>query len=243
MTAPYYGLSTDPNATTTLQPPPDEDLTTQQIVAVLLAGYSLKRAAGALSAIVPGISLAVWTTVLSRTGGTSGHTAHAPLNAFELEPRSLGAQVARSVARREAFYRGAYIGRAVARVQRAVNDGKTLVSAMRDELPQFRKHEAARRWRLHAGADVGRAAERFGPLLGWYLDPLVNNEPECIVANGHNFYATQGTVIGEPGTVHRFCACHAGPPIPGAGMVNDAIAASRQVLFEAPKKYGLKAAS
>jgi hypothetical protein len=53
------------------------------------------------------------------------------------------------------------------------------------------------------------------------LNPLLNNEAECIAANGHNFYAEHGTVIGLPGSVHNRCGCYAGPPWTGAAMVDD----------------------
>jgi hypothetical protein len=242
MSAPYFGMSTDPDATVTVQAPLDEDTVTQRIVEILLAGYAIKKTAALIAALVPGISLAVWASVISETGGSSGHTAHARLNAHELAPDTHGADVARSAARREVLYRAAYIARAAARVQTDVHEGTPLHEALAREVKVFRTHEAARRNRLDAATKVGIAANRFGPLLGWYLDPVLNNEPECIAANGHNFYAAESTVIGDPGAVHRFCGCTAGPPIPGASMVNEAIAASRRVVFATPKRYGLRKA-
>jgi hypothetical protein len=229
----------DPTAadTVTVQTPPDEDLTTQQIVAILLAAYTLDQTAKAIADIVPGIDIEVWKATIK---ATQNFSAHAPLLAHDLEGDSAGASVAKSAARREVVYRAAYIARAAGRIQEDVNGGKTIKEAVRAEVPVYRSHEAARRNRLDAAARVGVAANRFGNLLGWYLDPLLNNERECIVANGHNFHADESTVLGDPGAVHLNCGCVAGPPIAGAGMVNDAVAASRQVIFEEPRKYGLR---
>lgn len=236
---PYVGLSDDPDATATVQTPPTDDETVQHIAEILLAGYLMAKTVGLLHALIPSISSDVWTAVIDSTGPVS---AAAPLSAHDLAPSSIGATVARSAARREAFYRAAYIARAGERVQAEVNDGEGIVTALKSQVPTLRQHIAARTNRLHAAAVVGQQANRFGLLLGWYLDPLLNNEPECIAANGHNFYADQSTVIGDPGAVHLFCGCKAGPPIPGAGMVNDEIAKSHAVIFSSPRKYGLKTA-
>jgi hypothetical protein len=230
----------DPTQTATVTTPPAQDETAQHIVEILLAGYTLDKTAKAIAAIVPGISIEIWRAALVSTGGTKGHAAHARLNAHELRPDSPGAGVAKSAARREIVYRAAYIARAAARMQADVREGRSIAEAVRAEIPVYRSHEAARRGRLDAAARVGTAANMFGPMLGWYLNPLLNNEPECIAANGHNFYADESTIIGDPGAVHLNCGCTAGPPIPGAGMVNDAVAAAREVIFVQPKRYGLK---
>lgn len=135
---------------------------------------------------------------------------------------------------REALYRGAYMLKAAERVQASVNAGKSLREAIRAESPYYNAHEKARKNRLESVTETQRIAGVYGSptttpqgsvrtLVGWYLNPLLNNDPECIAANGNNFWAEEGTVIGFPGAVHLNCGCVAGPPIEGAGMVNDAV--------------------
>jgi GNAT superfamily N-acetyltransferase len=146
-------------------------------------------------------------------------------------PLSLGMRIERD---REALYRGAYLLKAAERVQASVDAGKSLREALNVESPYYVAHEKARRGRLDAVTEAHRVAMRLGTvvqtpegttrtLLGWYLDPLLKNDPECVAANGHNYYAEEGTVIGYPGAVHLNCGCKSGPPIEGAGMVNDAV--------------------
>lgn len=146
-------------------------------------------------------------------------------------PLSLGMRIERD---REALYRGAYLLKAAERVQASVDAGKSLREALNAESPYYVAHEKARRGRLDAVTEAHRIAMRLGTvvqtpegttrtLLGWYLDPLLKNDPECVAANGHNYYAEEGTVIGYPGAVHLHCGCKSGPPIEGAGMVNDAV--------------------
>lgn len=224
-------------------PPPSQDETVQHVVEILLAGYAIDKTAHMLAAIIPGISAKTFIAAISNSGGMDGHSAHARLERFSLDPDTHGAEVARGAARSELFYRAAYIVHAAERIEKDVASGKPVSKAVLDESKVFRSHEAARRGRMEAAAAVGVAANRFGPLLGWYLDPLLNNEPECIAANGNNFYAAEGTIIGHPGAVHLNCGCSAGPPHEGAGMVNDAVAAAREVIFAKPRKYGLRKAS
>lgn len=134
---------------------------------------------------------------------------------------------------REALYRGAYLLKAAERLQAALDAGKDFREAYAQEKRYFDQHERARAARLDAVTEAQRVGAWMGQrvevgettrtLVGWYINPLLKNDPECLVANRHNFYAEEGTVIGYPGAVHLNCGCYAGEPIPGAGMVNDAI--------------------
>jgi hypothetical protein len=237
---PYYGLSEDPQATATVAPPPETDETVQHIVEILLAAYALDKTAKLMAGVVPGIPENIFAAAIANSGGMKGHTAHARLNRLELEP-GIGADIAKAAARREIYYRAAYILNAAHRIHDDVRSGVKVERALKSEREIFRSHEAARNGRMLAAERVGVAAQQFGPLLGWYLNPLLNNERECIAANGHNFRADQGTVIGLPGSVHPNCGCTAGPPIEGAGMVNAAIAGDGGVIFQAPRRYRTKA--
>lgn len=134
---------------------------------------------------------------------------------------------------REALYRGAYALKAAERLQAAVDAGMPLRDALVQEKRFHDMHERARQGRLDAVTEAQRAGAWFGQevqvrgatrhLVGWYINPLLHNDPECLTANRHNFYAEEGTLIGWPGAVHLNCGCYAGEPIPGAGMVNDAL--------------------
>jgi hypothetical protein len=135
---------------------------------------------------------------------------------------------------REALYRGAYLLKASERVQAAVNDGKPLRQALNEESRFYNAHEAARRARLDSVTETQRAASTSGTpmkdsrgasrtLVGWYRDPAKQNDPECLAADGHNFYAEEGTIIGFPGGVHIGCGCSAGPAHEAGGMVNDVL--------------------
>jgi len=166
---------------------------------------------------------------LARTeGGYRKGTSHTPNARLAEHGATLAGQV-RSVRDAEVYYRAAYLANAAQRMQRSMNAGATEREALRQEAHFYQLHEQARRGRLRAAAQVQTAAKMFGQkddrgtLVGWYLNPLLNNEVECVTANGHNFYAEEGTVIGLPGSVHNNCGCYAGPPHQGATLVNDAM--------------------
>jgi hypothetical protein len=133
---------------------------------------------------------------------------------------------------REALYRGAYLLKASERVQKAVDEGKSLKDALHQESRYYAQHEQARRNRLDSVHKTQVAARHEGTqetdrngaprtLLGWYRNPALQNDPECLEADGNNFYAEEGTMIGFPGGVHNGCGCVAGPAHEGAAMVND----------------------
>jgi hypothetical protein len=130
---------------------------------------------------------------------------------------------------REALYRGAYMLKAAERMEADFSSGTPMPEVVAKERRFQQMHEDARRARLEAVTKAQRVAQWHGErvgnrtLVGWYLNPLLSNDPECVAADGHNFYAEEGTVIGFPGAVHLNCGCVAGPPIEGAGMVNDAV--------------------
>lgn len=240
MSAPQITGATDPTATATVLPPPNEDETIQHIAEIMLAGYAVAKTAAMLAALIPGISAATFAAVIHNSGGMTGHTAHAPLQYVGLDTNSGGATVARSAARQEIFYRASYILHAAERIEKDVVAGKAVQDALADEKAVFRKHESARRGRLGAAARVGKAANMFGDILGWYLNPALDNEPECIAADGNNFRASEGTILGWPGAVHPNCGCSAGPPHATGISVNEAVRKARSVIFARRRKYGLR---
>lgn len=129
----------------------------------------------------------------------------------------------KSVRDREVLYRASYLANAAMRMDRDMKAGATPKEAIRSETRWYKAHEAARRNRLESIAQTQRAAALFGPVVGWYLNPLLKNDPECIAMAGHNFLANKGTAIGFPGAVHPNCGCYAGPPYNDGGLVTDSL--------------------
>lgn len=212
-----------------VQPPPVEsDQTVRQIADLLLAATTVGAALTGLVSLLAiyGIHRAAIKAVFSMLGGGTNHRPNARLAAYGV-PNS--GQITK-VQRREVFYRAAYVANAAKRVQQHLDAGESVPEAIADERRFYNAHEQARKGRLDAAAQAEWAARAYGwetddgkRLVGWYLNPLLNNEVECRAANGNNFHVEDGTIIGLPGAVHARCGCYTGPPHQGAGMVNDAV--------------------
>lgn len=220
--------------------PVDSDQTVRTIAKVLSVSSRLPRVGSDFKAEAEGLELLLEEYgihgrairmalgLAHHEGGGRKGTAHVP-NARLAEHGATLDERVREVRDSEVYYRAAYLANAAKRIQTSLNGGASPKDAMRREAPYYRAHEEARRGRLRAVAQVQTAARTYGEeddrgtLVGWYLNPLLKNEVECITANGHNFYAEEGTVIGLPGSVHNRCGCYAGPPHEGATLVNDAM--------------------
>lgn len=223
--APYYQAQPERGAQKVhaVQPPPDADQTTRDIAVVLAAGGTfVATTAGLQTLLAPlGISKDAIQAALGLANRGSGHRPNARLAGTGLRTAEGSIKTARDS---ELFYRASYVLHASERLERSLRRGATIRTALADESLNYRRHEQAREGRMKTAARVYTAAGLWGNLLGWYLNPLLNNDPECIAANGHNFYADEGTVIGLPGSVHPNCGCTAGPPIEGASLVNQVLA-------------------
>lgn len=245
-------------ATVHVVPPPiDQDTTVRAIAKILLGVSRFTRISSDNTAETNGLYLllerfgiskiAVQMAVglTSTEGGTRRGTAHVP-NA-RLNGQSLTTPI-KEVRDTEVYFRAAYLANAAQRMQRSLDAGATQNEALQREAPFYQLHEKARRGRLDSVAQVQRAAGTYGApdpagggtMVGWYLNPLLNNEAECIAANGHNFIAEDSTVIGYPGSVHPNCGCYAGSPWPGAGMVNDVLSNVIKLQKTAKPKFKLK---
>lgn len=229
-----------PKALHRIPPRVDTDETVTAIARILTSSARFKRTSGDFGAEVEGLEHLLQPFGVKRTavrmalglthkeGGGRYGTAHSPNAVLQHHGAKLVGKV-REVRDAEVYFRAAYLANAAHRLQAAMNNGASQRDALRQERAYYRLHEQARKGRLMAAAQVQHAANMFGQrdengtLVGWYLNPLLHNEVECKVANGNNFYAEQGTVIGLPGSVHNRCGCYAGAPHPGAGMVNDAV--------------------
>lgn len=220
--------------------PVDEDATVRAIARVLQVASRFKRLptdfaseqAGLEHLLAPyGIKRTAIRMALGLThteGGAARGTAHVPNARLAYNGATLDDRI-RAVRDYDLYYRAAYIANAAQRIQRDMNAGMTEQQALQREVVHYNAHENARKGRLEAVAQVQTAARHWGiqdgrgTLLGWYLDPFLHNEVECITANGHNFYAEEGTIIGLPGAVHNNCGCYAGTPHWGAELVNDVL--------------------
>lgn len=221
-TEPQGPQTTPIRPTHTVQPPPQNDPTVRHIAELLLAATTIAGLAAALSFLFPSISAAHLLSLAGLARESPAETAPA------------GAGPAESAAgTHELLMRAAYVLAAAQRLDKADKAGTPVRTALSDESLLYQRHRSAQTGRMQAALKVDLAARDFGDTLGWYLNPLLNNEIECIKANGHNFKASEGTVIGWPGAVHPHCGCTAGPPIPGAGWVNDSV---RPILMDTSGK-------
>lgn len=227
------------------QPPVTDSQVAQHVAEILLAGYLASKAAGliggVLAAVRPRISplpdpetiaavlrMLPLAVVPRSPGLIKGASVLGALPGVSRDTVAALRTTLAHIRRTEAFYRAMYVVNAAKRVQARIADGVTLSRALAAEKVNRDRHHEARSGRMDAARAVVEAALAHGDLLGWYLNPMLRNEPECIAANGHNFKASEGTVLGWPGAVHANCGCRPGPPIPGASMVNDAVAAARR---------------
>lgn len=209
-----------------IQPPPQDDPTTARIVDVLLAAATIEAAVVGIAVILRPVKIGR-AAILAALRLSSGGTNHQP------RPRGYG-PVARDQALQEAYLRAAYVARAAWRIQADLNAGLTLAEARKREQRYQKAHEKARRARQEAAKRVVEQAKDYGPVLGWYLNPALANEAECIAANGNNFRVGTPPVIGYPGMVHPGCGCYPGPPWLGGGWVDAAVAA--HVQYGKPRK-------
>lgn len=201
----------------TLREPLPNDAATQAVARVLEQGSPLGLTSRAIRHVLslPGLPV---TAALGLVRQGTVHRPNARLRGTE-GARTHG--VVRQVRDNELYFRAAYVVASARRLHASLDAGLTLKQAMAQERPFTRAHEQARRNRLEISTQIQKLAKLHGPLLGWYRDALSNSETECYDADGHNFVASEGTVIGFPGSVHPHCHCVAGPPHDGGGMVND----------------------
>lgn len=221
-----------------IQQPVENDLTVAQIAAILVAGYAAVKAVEMIYDLLKpwGIPLDAVQAAYNLAKGPakpSAPKADRGILRFGPDGKLIEGGPTRSkpmieVHDREAFFRAAYIANAAKRIARSLKD-RSLKDAIEAERRYFDQHKAAQDQRVNAAAQVQTAANmwgrptEFGVLVGWYLNPLLNNEAECKAANGHNFYAEHGTVIGWPGAVHANCGCYAGPPHPVDTLVDEGV--------------------
>jgi hypothetical protein len=96
---------------------------------------------------------------------------------------------------------------------------KAILHGMSRERRYYALHLMAIWGRSRAGAQVDSASMTYGRMLGWHTVRDRNTSPECLAANGKNFYADHMPLIGYPGAVHPNCRCLPGAPFPGARLL------------------------
>lgn len=224
MSSPYYTSGTPDTAPHTLQAPPSSSTLNQRVAEILATAASIYLAAKLIELLLRPFKVSI-EAILPVLRMVNRGTAHAPRALMGgVKRTSPEAKLIRSASNNDLYFRAAYVVAASTRVQREIDLGtKPLPVILADESLNYRRHEAARNQRMKATRRTAVAAGLFGPVLGWYLNPLLNNEIECITANGNNFRADEPPKIGLPGVVHVGCGCYAGQPHAGAGWVNDAI--------------------
>lgn len=225
----------------TIQPPPSDNKLNQRIAEILVTAATVYIAAKLIEKLLRpyGITAdAILAAVKISSRGTS-HKQRARMKANGIDYRSMHASLVRQTANEDLYYRAAYVVQASHRLQTRMNAKNETVPSpveLAAESLNYKKHEVARKSRMQAAMKVTRAAQLFGDILGWYLNPMLNNERECIAANGNNFRIDEIPLIGIPGAVHVGCGCTAGPPhdMPPAKWVDQAVASSVQFGARAP---------
>lgn len=197
-------------------PVEDNDLA-QAIARIMQKEKSATRRVAAIHALLRQLGISKQAILFAY--GASSKSATVPNNSPGKHGLKRSSEAMKAARARELYYRSLYIVSSSRRVQERLNEGKTVRTVLADESLNYRRHEAARRNRLDAAGQSAQAESQFGLVLGWYHNPALNNEIECLTASGHNFLASEGTIIGFPGAVHPNCGCKAGPPHEG-GMGN-----------------------
>ena len=206
------------------QPPPppsgldDPDLAVA--VAAVLAGGVVT-----LSPVIAGLAAKHALTraeLAALSGILADVTAHPPPLTGVIGPASQ--QVASMNAARRAAYVVAASKRVKAAGQAASAAGKPVRAAMaaqRDtEKRYYAAHQAAMWQRAAAAGRVDMEAAVHGRLLGWYaVKGDKKTTPECLAADGCNFYVDNPPEIGLPGIVHVNCRCFPGPAHPGGQLL------------------------
>lgn len=217
----------------TIQPPPSDDKLNQRVAEILVASLTVYAATKAIEKLLRpyGITVPAILSAVKIAGKGTSHKQRAFFKRHGIDSRAPEASLIRATANEDLFYRAAYVVVASHRLQREMNEQKETEPSpveLAAESINYRKHEVARKTRVQAAMKVTRASQLFGDVLGWYLNPLLNNERECIAANGNNFRIDEIPLIGIPGNVHVGCGCVAGPPheSPPARWVDQAVASS-----------------
>ena len=148
-------------------------------------------------------------------------TSHPPPVTGVIGPAS--EQTSRINTARRAQYVLAAAKRVMGAAQDARSKGEPVTAEIRGQLATeqrfYAAHQAAMWQRAAAAGKIDMEAAVHGRLLGWYSVRSKTSTPECLEADGHNFYVDNPPDIGLPGIVHVNCKCFPGPPHPGGRLL------------------------
>ena len=204
------------------QPPPppsglDDPALAVTVAAVLAGGLLAAEVIAALKArgVLTAAELGAFSQVLGDV------TAHPP------PVTGVIGHASEHAARVNTARRTQYVLAAAKRVMGAARDarskGEPVTAATRKQLATeqryYAAHQAAMWQRAAAAGKIDMEAAVHGRLLGWYSVRSKTTTPECLEADGHNFYVDNPPDIGLPGIVHVNCKCFPGPPHPGGRLL------------------------
>ena len=221
--------------TVALQPPPQAPPAQQVTPAQQTSAAASVAAALATAATVDQAMIMIQQTVTlaSLLGDPAGLAMRAALAVvMSLPPDRLGAAGPATLAmiRTNTLRRAQFALMAARRLAQDVTDARSrgtsvaeaLANGISRERRYFGQHVEAMFARTQAGARTDSAAAVYGPLLGWHAYRDSRTSPECLAADGHNFWSDAVPLIGLPGAVHPHCRCEPGQPYPGARVLPSA---------------------
>jgi hypothetical protein len=182
--------------------------------------------AGLSSGLTPEVIEAIQRLLAQKASNTATSFAIANKLGYRASPQSLLWMLNHTTQRPTNPYDVAFLISSARRITEAMTKGKTADEAGKVEQSYDKMHTKANQVRTQSLQQTEKVMLRNGPLVGWYAHYDSKTSPACRLANGHNFDAMQGTVIGYPGSVHPHCRCYAGPPHANGQMVDDVLQAN-----------------
>lgn len=184
----------------------DDEAVLIALVLLLLAGAPFPILSGRIIRLLAGVGI------------TAGATA-AVLGLIGAGGLAFAASTSGSAGPAESFMQGTAVTRRtryiLAASKRLQAGGSTTA-----ERALYRAHLVAEKGRLEGAREIDRAAERWGPMLGWDSVRDGRTTRECRAAHGSNFSALRPPSIGWPGTLHGGnCRCRPVAPWPDADML------------------------
>jgi SPP1 gp7 family putative phage head morphogenesis protein len=165
---------------------------------------------------------AVQRLLAQRASNTATAFAISRTLGFDVNPNAVNWVLSHTDQRPSNAYDVAYLIASSRRITKAMSSGNSLATAAAPEVQYNKQHKEANAVRN----DAIKQTKSQGTIVGWYAHYDSKTSPACRLANGNNFDAMEGTVIGYPGSVHPHCRCFAGPAHPNGQWVDDVLQAN-----------------
>jgi hypothetical protein len=178
------------------------------------------------TAITPELVDAVSRLLALKSSDTATSFAIAKTMGYKAGPQAVQAMLKMQGPRPSNPYDVAFLILGAQRIQSAMSKGVPTEQAVVTEATYDKMHDKANAARTRATAQAKSVVRSQGPIVGWYAHYDSKTSPECRLANGNNFDAMEGTLIGYPGSVHPYCRCWTGPPHANGQWVNDVVQAT-----------------